>query len=110
MSYTDKLKDPRWQKMRLRVLEESGWRCERCGDESRPLHVHHREYRNVEPWEYTRDELAVLCDRCHKMEHKPSVVIDFIKAQLERTKGSSLWFEFRQWADLGMLCMGRWGE
>ena len=52
-SYSDKLKDPKWQQKRLRVLEKAGFRCGRCHVETKMLHVHHAYYeKGVEPWEY----------------------------------------------------------
>jgi hypothetical protein len=65
-AYSDLLKDPRWQKKRLEVLEAAGWSCERCGDKTRTLHVHHKKYRRgADPWEYDREELQSLCEPCH---------------------------------------------
>ena len=43
-SYKKLLKDPRWQKKRLKVLERAGWACEECGDTKTELHVHHTFY------------------------------------------------------------------
>jgi hypothetical protein len=37
MKYSDKLKDPRWQKKRLEVFERDGWCCQCCGDSESPL-------------------------------------------------------------------------
>jgi predicted HNH restriction endonuclease len=69
--YHDLLKDPRWQKKRLEVLELSGWKCSACGDSKEQLHVHHWDYvYGRKPWEYDVDgELSVLCDTCHKLQH-----------------------------------------
>jgi hypothetical protein len=69
MSYADLLKDRRWQKKRLEVLDAAGLKCSSCGsvDPSVPLHVHHKIYvRGRMPWEYNVDELESLCDACHK--------------------------------------------
>lgn len=69
-SYAQKLRDPRWQKKRLEVLEAAGWKCERCGDSESTLHVHHKHYFNYrEPWEYDKKQLAVLCECCHQSTH-----------------------------------------
>lgn len=43
-SYSEKLKDPRWQKKRLEVMESNEFCCEMCGDNESTLHVHHKEY------------------------------------------------------------------
>jgi hypothetical protein len=69
MSYADLLKDRRWQKKRLEVLDAAELKCSSCGsvDPSVPLHVHHKIYvRGRMPWEYNVDELDALCDMCHK--------------------------------------------
>jgi len=68
--YSDKLKDPRWQKKRLEVLELRGWACEVCCDKESPLHVHHSFYiKGKQPWEYETTWLRVLCSDCHDNEH-----------------------------------------
>ena len=67
MSYSDLLKDPRWQRKRLEVLDSSGWACSNCGDKTKTLHVHHLKYRRgAKPWEYEADELRSLCETCHE--------------------------------------------
>jgi hypothetical protein len=69
-TYAQKLQDPRWQKARLRKLEEAGWACENCGADDRQLHVHHPVYvKGREPWEYGNEELQVLCHECHSNHH-----------------------------------------
>jgi hypothetical protein len=66
-TYYEKLKDPRWQKLRLEILESAGWECESCGSDTKTLHVHHRYYvPRKEPWDYTREQLLVLCEMCHE--------------------------------------------
>lgn len=68
MDYSEKLKDPRWQKKRLKILERDEWMCSRCGDDKKTLHVHHLEY-NGEPWETKDKNLETLCEDCHRFEH-----------------------------------------
>jgi len=66
ISYSDKLKDPRWQKMRLKVLERDGFSCVECGNVDKTLHVHHNYYEHEkEPWEYHLNSLVTLCEDCH---------------------------------------------
>lgn len=65
--YYEKLKDPRWQKRRLEVMERAGFKCEWCSDESETLNVHHWFYdKGKEPWEYDTGHLACLCESCHE--------------------------------------------
>jgi len=65
-TYSDKLKDPRWQKKRLRVMERDGFKCRDCGDEKETLHVHHCFYEKGDPWNTKDDFLLTLCETCHK--------------------------------------------
>lgn len=73
MTYSEKLKDPRWQRKRLEVMQDADFSCERCGSTTRTLNVHHKKYRKGRnPWEYQRFELECLCEDCHKGEHFPA--------------------------------------
>ena len=70
-TYSEKLKDPRWQRKRLEVLERNDFHCEMCGDGEATLHVHHKTYfKGREPWEYDADQLAALCEECHGIRHE----------------------------------------
>lgn len=68
MKYSEKLKDPRWQKKRLEVLERDDFKCLICSDKKSTLHVHHVEYTEGEPWEINSDSLLTLCESCHDTE------------------------------------------
>lgn len=65
MSYAEKLKDPRWQKKRLKILERDDFTCQNCADKTKTLHVHHLKY-DGEPWEIDSHYLVTLCESCHK--------------------------------------------
>ena len=68
-SYSDKLRDPRWQKKRLEILERDEWMCWNCGDTENTLVVHHKWYaKGCEPWDYEDDAFITLCDDCHAEE------------------------------------------
>ena len=68
-TYSDKLKDLRWQKKRLKILERDNWRCANCLDDKSTLHIHHRIYiGNNDPWDYENDTLVTLCEKCHEYE------------------------------------------
>jgi hypothetical protein len=69
-NYSEKLKDPRWQKKRLEIFERDGWECRFCGDKRQSLTVHHRRYLpNTEPWDYPMELLVTLCLHCHEREY-----------------------------------------
>jgi hypothetical protein len=76
MTYQEKLKDPRWQKKRLEILERDGWCCTNCGSDKSTLHVHHNVYvKNKEPWDYDNNLLQSLCEGCHKEFHSNEPLI-----------------------------------
>lgn len=69
LTYAEMLKDPRWQKKRLEVMQRDGFRCQHCLREDKELQVHHLLYRKgAKPWEYKNEELVTLCKRCHEFE------------------------------------------
>lgn len=70
-TYVELLRDPRWQKKRLEVLQSKDWACEACGVNDETLHVHHKHYvQHREPWDYENIQLVVLCERCHQYRHE----------------------------------------
>lgn len=69
--YSEKLKNPLWQKKRLLIFERDGFRCTKCGSDKKTLHVHHKRYlEGHNPWEYEDRDLITLCEDCHTREHK----------------------------------------
>jgi 5-methylcytosine-specific restriction endonuclease McrA len=76
MTYRHKLRDARWQQLRLKVMQRDAWGCQAkdCRSlENTMLHVHHRRYLpGREPWEYPLEDLVTYCETCHKMQHADS--------------------------------------
>lgn len=70
MTYSQKLKDPRWQKKRLQILERDDWACQSCLSTTTSLQVHHVVYAKLEPWEYTDECYQTLCETCHRIRQK----------------------------------------
>lgn len=66
-SYREKLKDPRWQKLRLKVFERDNWKCTRCGNDKKTLHAHHEKYKG-DPWDIDIKYLSTLCEDCHEID------------------------------------------
>lgn len=64
-AYSEKLRDPRWQKRRLEIYERDKFTCQSCERTDITLTVHHKYYKNCEPWEYPNDALQTLCEVCH---------------------------------------------
>lgn len=70
MSYSEKYKDPRWQKRRLEVFERDHWACRLCKATGSTLHAHHLYYvSNRDPWNYPPASIISLCDPCHEKIH-----------------------------------------
>lgn len=67
MAYADLLKDPRWQKKRLQILNRDEFTCRNCGLGTKTLHVHHKVYfkQKTNPWDYPDNLLVTLCEECH---------------------------------------------
>lgn len=91
-SYSEKLLDPRWQQMRLRVYERDNFTCVSCGSKDKTLHAHHPQYHPYAegPWDYDQDEIITLCADCHSDEH----------SGLESSKANLI---------LALVKMGYWG-
>lgn len=69
-TYSEKLRDPRWQKKRLEVMQRDGFKCSECCDKESTLHVHHTRYiKNANPWDYPNCLLTTLCESCHEALH-----------------------------------------
>jgi hypothetical protein len=70
-TYSEKLRDPRWQKKRLEVMQRDNFTCQLCDDKDTTLNVHHCYYdRGKNPWEYDIASLITLCENCHKSEEE----------------------------------------
>lgn len=70
-TYFEKLKDPRWQRKRLEIMERNNFACASCGADENTLNVHHKIYRkNTEPWDYEDDNFIVYCESCHTSLHE----------------------------------------
>lgn len=62
--YSEKLKDPHWQKLRLKIFQRDKFKCQMCNDNEEELHVHHLRYSNY-PWSSSDSDLITLCKPCH---------------------------------------------
>ncbi len=96
-NYSKKLRDPRWQKKRLEVLERDNWKCKKCGDDKHELHVHHLRY-SGEPWDVELEDLDTLCALCHKAievlnsaEYLPAYARDYKNYNITKSEGRDGW-------------------
>ena len=90
MSYSDKLRDPRWQKKRLAIMSRAQFQCEECGSDTETLHVHHISYiAGRDPWDYDDRDLKCVCAGCHESYHE----------QKENLLVIFNWFPNKPWRD-----------
>lgn len=69
LPYSEQLKDKRWEAFRKFVFAVRGSKCEKCGS-THILQVHHPKYiRGRNAWEYTCNDVIILCRSCHEKEH-----------------------------------------
>ena len=70
ISYIELLKDPRWQKKRLEILQRDNFTCQICPrtKTKSTLQVHHKKYiKGKNPWEYENEDLITVCEQCHEI-------------------------------------------
>lgn len=67
MSYSQKLKSPKWQRKRLEILQRDDFTCQMCSDTENQLHIHHKNYTG-EPYDAPEGDLITLCLHCHEAE------------------------------------------
>ena len=67
--YRDQLKSEQWKHFRNFVFNIRGRKCEICKSDKN-LQIHHLEYhKNAKAWEYTCNDVIVVCEDCHKRLH-----------------------------------------
>ncbi len=66
-TYSEKLKSPKWQKKRLKILERDDFTCQYCQDSESPLHIHHKKYVGDDPWDTPDEFLITVCEICHEL-------------------------------------------
>jgi hypothetical protein len=74
-TYAQKLKNPRWQKIRLKVMERDDWKCRLCFSEGAALAVHHKKYTGENPWNADWGDLVTLCEDCHTAMHNGTIEV-----------------------------------
>lgn len=100
MTYREKLRDPRWQQLRLAVMNRDGWRCQSdvCAAHHNPrvmLVVHHKRYiAGREPWDYPLDDLITHCVKCHDAIHE---------VDEPETYPTMIIGHFYHWGEIGQL-------
>ncbi len=64
--FSAQYRHPKWQKLRLKVLERDKFKCRLCDDDKTQLHAHHINYKSGKRcWDYPVSDLITLCVPCH---------------------------------------------
>ena len=87
-TYRDDIRDPRWQRKRLNVMDRDHYTCQLCRSSSNYLNVHHLYYLpGHRIWEYENEALVTLCDDCHSFAHEELPKISGLIAMAVLAKG-----------------------
>lgn len=67
--YDKQLETKEWRAFRRFIFEVRGHKCEKCGT-THNLQIHHPKYKTGHlAWEYTCNDVIVVCRDCHKKIH-----------------------------------------
>lgn len=90
-TFKEQYKHPNWQKRRLEMLERAHFACSVCEDTETTLHVHHKQYfTGRKPWEYSDDELVVLCEYCHAEAHANMDALKSVLATIDPAQAGEI--------------------
>lgn len=64
-TYQEKLRHPKWQKLRLEIMKRDKFKCNVCKDEETTLNVHHLQYTVDDVWDEPKQNLITVCEHCH---------------------------------------------
>lgn len=102
MNYAQQMKHPLWQKKRLEVLEANEYTCQNCDDKETTLHVHHPFYkRGAMIWDYAKEELECLCEKCHKDAH---ALDERLKKTMSTADSTMKWRTLGAMESYGLYC------
>ena len=98
--YSDDLKNPKWQRKRLEIMQRDEFRCCLCLDPDKELYIHHLYYLpDTKTWDYDNECYVTLCEDCHKAYHFDFAKIIGLIAYQVMKKGKSF-FDVKQILDL----------
>lgn len=90
ITYSDKLRGPKWQRRRLEIMSRDNFSCKYCQDVDSNLNVHHVKYKGA-PWEADDKDLETVCEHCHKHVCHNENIIDLIKLEKIKTEWSLIY-------------------
>lgn len=61
--YQRRISSAQWKSLKRKIIEQRRSRCERCGQVSASLHLHHAHYRSLGSEQ--PEDVELLCPECH---------------------------------------------
>jgi len=84
-TYSDKLREVKWQQKRLSILLRDGWKCRDCGNPNPELglEVHHCYYlAGVHPGDHPDEAMLSLCHPCHQIRQPREQALHLVMAKI----------------------------
>lgn len=75
--YKEYLNSGEWKHLRDKKLKQAKYTCDGCGEQYRPLEIHHMTYERIGNELLT--DLIALCTICHKKAHGLSIKSEWNK-------------------------------
>jgi hypothetical protein len=70
MPYEAYLRTEHWQLVRREMARKHHGRCQMCGTRGKPINIHHLTYEHRGQEFLHLEDLAALCEDCHRHEHE----------------------------------------
>lgn len=104
MTYSEKLRDPRWQKKRLEIFARDNWMCLFCESTEKNLQVHHVVYKRLDPWAYPNYLYQTACVDCHEIRQAlTDKAADALRIAMMKVPTERLLVVARQICDAAMI-------
>lgn len=89
LSWSQMLKCQEWIDLRRQTIRDHPF-CKSCRRADVVLNAHHPVYDGRKPWEYSTQELVVLCSACHTSMHKAIDVMRINLSNMNATDAMAL--------------------
>lgn len=74
LNYKKYMRSKKWKARRKLKGESVNWTCEKCGDNTPPMFIHHKHYDTL--GNESNSDLEALCKNCHEAKHKRVLEMD----------------------------------
>lgn len=107
MTYSEKLRNPLWQRKRLEIFQRDNFKCVSCGSGDKSIQVHHLVYRKIDPWAYPDYLYQTLCEDCHATRGElTDKIVDAVRISLKDIPTASLFVSAQKLCAEAMIEIG----